>query len=256
MILEAILPPVREVAMFNGYAIAVHGSLKRDIDLIAVAWTDQAKSADELVRVIQGAIGGVLGNCLRISEPTKKPHGRVAYTLIHPGFVGEIDLSVIPPTTLIAAHDAALKAEAKEPERGVVNVAADYASAMPPAFTVSEEVAVQAMNFYRNHPDMPTPSMAATLEKYVPILAAEIVKNNTELKERYRKATADINDLANEADTLKAELSRYREPSEEVLAQAAWAAQLAWSGFGAEWGDVVRAVLAAVREWDGLSPPG
>jgi hypothetical protein len=96
-ILESILPAVREAARFQGYAIAVHGSLSRDIDLIAVAWTDQAKEPDELVRVVQGAIGGVLGNCLRIHEPANKPHGRVAYTLIHPGFAGEIDLSIIPP---------------------------------------------------------------------------------------------------------------------------------------------------------------
>lgn len=96
-ILDAILPAVREVARFNGYAVAVHGSLKRDIDLVAIAWTDQARPADELVRVIQGAVGGILGNCLRTSEPTQKPHGRVAYTLIHPGFCGEIDLSIIPP---------------------------------------------------------------------------------------------------------------------------------------------------------------
>lgn len=96
-ILDAILPSIREVARFNGYAVAVHGTLKRDIDLIAVAWTDQAKSPDDLVRVIQGAVGGILGNCLRIGDPSIKPHGRVAYTLIHPGFCGEIDLSIIPP---------------------------------------------------------------------------------------------------------------------------------------------------------------
>lgn len=96
-LLDTILPAIREAAKFQGYAVAVHGSLKRDIDLIAVAWTDQARPADEVVRVIVGAVGGVLGNCLRIAEPTVKPHGRIAYTLIHPGFAGEIDLSVIPP---------------------------------------------------------------------------------------------------------------------------------------------------------------
>jgi hypothetical protein len=96
-LLESILPAVRAAARFQGYAIAVHGSLKRDIDLVAVAWTEQAREPDELVRVIQGAVGGILGNCLRIAEPSIKPHGRVAYTLIHPGFAGEIDLSIIPP---------------------------------------------------------------------------------------------------------------------------------------------------------------
>jgi hypothetical protein len=96
-LLDAFLPAAREAARCHGYAIAVHGSLKRDIDLVAIAWTEQAVDADELVRVVQGAIGGVLGNCLRMKDWTQKPHGRVATTLIHAGFAGEIDLSVIPP---------------------------------------------------------------------------------------------------------------------------------------------------------------
>ncbi|HRX37764.1 MAG TPA: hypothetical protein P5337_15335 [Aestuariivirga sp.] len=96
-ILSSILPPVREAARFNGYAVAVHGSLSRDIDLIAVAWTEDAQPVDQLVDAVRGAICGVLGNCLLIGEPGQKPHGRIAYTLIHPGFAGEIDLSVIPP---------------------------------------------------------------------------------------------------------------------------------------------------------------
>ena len=96
-ILEAVLPAIREVARFNGYAVAVHGSLKRDIDLIAVPWTDQAIPPDELMQAIKGAISGVLGNCITIGEPGIKPHGRTAYTLVHPGFAGEIDLSVVPP---------------------------------------------------------------------------------------------------------------------------------------------------------------
>lgn len=97
-ILDAVLPAIRAAALFKGYAVAVHGSLKRDIDLIAVAWTDQACPVDDLVHTIKGAIAGVLGNCITLGEPSKKPHGRVAYTLIHPGHVGEIDLSVIPPS--------------------------------------------------------------------------------------------------------------------------------------------------------------
>ncbi len=96
-LLDAFLPAVREAALFKGYAVAVHGSLKRDIDLIAVAWTDQACPVEDLVHVIKGAVAGVLGNCITLGEPSKKPHGRIAYTLIHPGHVGEIDLSVIPP---------------------------------------------------------------------------------------------------------------------------------------------------------------
>lgn len=101
-LLDAVLPAIREAARFHGYAVAVHGSLKRDIDLIAVAWTDGAYPPDQLVRSVQGAIGGVLGNCLILGEPTAKPHGRIAYTLVHPGFAGEIDLSIIPPAARAA----------------------------------------------------------------------------------------------------------------------------------------------------------
>jgi hypothetical protein len=97
-LLDAILPAMRETARFHGYAIAVHGSLKRDIDLVAVPWTEHAVPPDELVRCLRGAVGGVLGNCLQIGEPGHKPHGRVAYTLVHPGFAGEIDLSVVAPS--------------------------------------------------------------------------------------------------------------------------------------------------------------
>jgi hypothetical protein len=99
-----LLPPVREAARFRGYAIAVHGSLKRDIDLVAIAWTEQARPVAELVDGVRGAIVGVLGNCLIMGDGTAKPHRRVAFTLIHPGFAGEIDLSVVPP----------LKAEQKD----------------------------------------------------------------------------------------------------------------------------------------------
>jgi hypothetical protein len=98
-LLDAILQPVREVARHHGYAVAVHGSLARDIDLLAVPWREHNVSEpDELVKAICGAIAGVTGSCLRQADSTAKPHGRVAFTLIHGGFIGEIDLSVIPPT--------------------------------------------------------------------------------------------------------------------------------------------------------------
>lgn len=101
-LLGATLPQIREAARFQGYAVAVHGSLKRDIDLIAVAWTDQAKPADDLVKAVCGAVGGVLGNCFRLTELSEKPHGRLTCTLVHPGFAGEIDLSVIPPRATLS----------------------------------------------------------------------------------------------------------------------------------------------------------
>lgn len=102
VILDRIIGPIREVEHGHGYAVAIHGSLARDIDLIAVPWTDSADDAEQIVRSIRGAIAGVLGRCYVAAEKkgalkwTEKPHGRRAVTLIHAGFCGEIDLSVMP----------------------------------------------------------------------------------------------------------------------------------------------------------------
>jgi hypothetical protein len=74
-ILEAILPAVREVARFNGYAVTVHGRLKRDIDLVAIAWADQAIPADDIAQAIRGAVAAILGNCIMLGEIKSKPHG-------------------------------------------------------------------------------------------------------------------------------------------------------------------------------------
>jgi hypothetical protein len=103
VMLPAIIEPIREVARHHGYAVAVHGSLARDIDLIAVPWTEHAHSPDELVRSIRGAVAGVLGSAHVHADRedgglkwADKPHGRRAITIIHAGFVGDIDLSVMP----------------------------------------------------------------------------------------------------------------------------------------------------------------
>lgn len=96
-VLDSIIGPVREVSRNLGYAVAVHGSLARDIDLVAVPWTDQRVPPDKLAEAICGAVAGVLGWCRTDGQVGEKPHGRRAYTLIHAGHVGEIDLSVFSP---------------------------------------------------------------------------------------------------------------------------------------------------------------
>ena len=88
----AMYPSLCTVFQRNGYALAVHGSLARDFDLIAIPWTEQAKSPDDVIEDIKndGFAIYVVGN-MEI-----KPHGRKAYTL-SVGF-GECacDLSFMP----------------------------------------------------------------------------------------------------------------------------------------------------------------
>lgn len=92
---ESLLPVLREVAQQYGYALAVHGSLQRDIDLIAVPWRDDPIDADSLVSALHRVCNAVYGCTLK--EPTSKPQGRRAWVILFPGFDAMyIDLSVMP----------------------------------------------------------------------------------------------------------------------------------------------------------------
>lgn len=78
-LLDLILPPMRRAAKHVGYALTVHGSLNRDIDLVAVPWREGALDADRLISALCGAAIGVTGSCMTNNEewinvvPMKKP---------------------------------------------------------------------------------------------------------------------------------------------------------------------------------------
>jgi hypothetical protein len=86
---------LREIAGRYGYALAIHGSLLRDFDLIAVPWIEQAGDPLPMLTEMCTTIGGqtsVTG--LPYSSMGQKPHGRVAYT-IPSGGGGYFDISVL-----------------------------------------------------------------------------------------------------------------------------------------------------------------
>lgn len=85
----------RCIAWSEGYALAMHGSFTRDLDLLAVPWTGAACDAEHLARRIEDAAG------LKITKPGKdgeKPHGRLVWTMMLPGFSEPrwVDLSILP----------------------------------------------------------------------------------------------------------------------------------------------------------------
>ena len=86
------LPRITAKAREYGYAIAVHGSLQRDLDLIAVPWSDEATDAEQLVQAICETAGAFI---LPDQDGAQKPHGRVAY-ILQMGAGLYIDLSVMP----------------------------------------------------------------------------------------------------------------------------------------------------------------
>lgn len=85
----------RCLAWSEGYALAMHGSFTRDLDLIAVPWAERACEPEHLVNRIVDAAG--LSNKIP-SNPGAKPHGRLAWTLHLPGFGDPrwVDLSIMP----------------------------------------------------------------------------------------------------------------------------------------------------------------
>lgn len=99
----------RTIAWAEGYAITMHGSFTRDLDMLAVPWTDNPCAPEKLVARIQDAAK------LRQTghPPGVKPQGRLAWTFLlsdtkenfsDPRFV---DLSVIPPQPKETTHGIA-----------------------------------------------------------------------------------------------------------------------------------------------------
>ena len=71
----SVIDEIREAARMCGYAIGVHGSLRRDLDLIAVPWVEIHSDRDELARKIHLAACGTSSTRY---EWEQKPHGRMA----------------------------------------------------------------------------------------------------------------------------------------------------------------------------------
>lgn len=94
----SLYPALSEIANQHGYALAVHGSLVSDFDLVAIPWTTDAVSALTLVTTIADYVSLICGanhDLAPIMEPEQKPHGREAWS-IPMGAGSVIDLSVMP----------------------------------------------------------------------------------------------------------------------------------------------------------------
>jgi hypothetical protein len=106
-----MIPRLTEVARECGYALGVHGSMHRDLDLIAAPWTDEALSAEALIEALRLAVDGTIipsgtkggrwdaasGTFVEaiINNPQEKPHGRLAWN-IHLDGGPYLDVSVMP----------------------------------------------------------------------------------------------------------------------------------------------------------------
>jgi hypothetical protein len=58
---DVLIAGLRHVAYRCGYALAVHGSLKRDIDLVGCPWRDSAVDAAYLIEELRKATESIIG---------------------------------------------------------------------------------------------------------------------------------------------------------------------------------------------------
>lgn len=94
-----LLPSIKKAANEHGYAVAVHGSLATDMDLIAVPWVEEAAEVEILVAAVVDAVGGTTESFFpEMLNPAPKPCGRIAYSIyLHQDGHGSwIDLSITP----------------------------------------------------------------------------------------------------------------------------------------------------------------
>lgn len=93
-----------EAARSCGYALAVHGSMSRDLDVVAIPWTEEATSAEVVVKAMAEVAARRIGDDPVIGyqlSTAPRPHGRVGFSfpfVLTDGFTpdGYVDVSVMP----------------------------------------------------------------------------------------------------------------------------------------------------------------
>jgi len=84
---------LREIASDYGYALTLHGSMTRDLDLVAIPWSEEVKPVEEMLKKFQESVG-FLDESPTFEDYELKPHGRRAYHVIMG--TGYADISVMP----------------------------------------------------------------------------------------------------------------------------------------------------------------
>jgi hypothetical protein len=91
-----MLGDLRAVVREWGWTLAVHGSNRRDLDLIAVPWRREAAGAGVIVAEVATAVEATIHDI----SPVWKPHGRLGYAILvrSPAIPWPyIDLSIVDP---------------------------------------------------------------------------------------------------------------------------------------------------------------
>lgn len=74
---------LKEIAKEYGYNLVLHGSLNRDLDLIAIAWQEEVKPHLPMIELFAEIVGGaILPESKEDKDAfSKKHHGRISYII-------------------------------------------------------------------------------------------------------------------------------------------------------------------------------
>lgn len=101
----ALYPAVAEICRKHGYALAIHGSMGRDFDLICVPWSEQVSAPEAVLKDITTEFA--------VGKPLTKNHGRLSYAVSISFGECFFDMSFLPssPDPRVAELEAQLAAE-------------------------------------------------------------------------------------------------------------------------------------------------
>jgi hypothetical protein len=87
----AMYPALAEIARSHGYALAVHGSMARDFDVICIPWVEAPSDPADVVAAMCSEFALSL-----IGEPVTRQHSRLIFTLSVEFGDCFLDLSFMP----------------------------------------------------------------------------------------------------------------------------------------------------------------
>lgn len=77
----SIWPDIKQAALDCGWALGLHGSLNSDMDIMAMPWTEEATSKEELINSILKCFEGNIFNDISKIPYYNKPNNRIVYTI-------------------------------------------------------------------------------------------------------------------------------------------------------------------------------
>jgi hypothetical protein len=110
----ALYPQLAEISRKHGYAMAVHGTLGRDMDLICIPWVESPSDAAAVVKEITSTF-----SIRQVGEPDTTFHGRERWA-VSVGF-GEcfLDIQFMPRIDSDRMRDEVAKGTGTRSQNGV-----------------------------------------------------------------------------------------------------------------------------------------